>query len=110
MVRLFGLQFEPKNEFTDPGTMSLPSILLGFILATLYGAGFHFWRGGGGGRLLLYIALSWAGFWLGHWVFNAQGWQFLQVGPLQVGGGTLGSALTLLMGLWLGQIQQKGRI
>ena len=90
--------------------MSLPILLLGFILATLYGAGFHFWRGGGAGRLLLYMMLSWIGFWLGHGVFSIQGWQVVQVGTLHVGGGTLGSAILLLVGLWLSQIQQKGRI
>lgn len=91
-------------------TMFLPIVLLGLVLATLYGAAFHFWRGGGVGRLVLFILLSLVGFWLGHWIVGAQGWNLLRVGTLQVGGGTFGSIIFLLIGNWLSQFQNKGRI
>jgi hypothetical protein len=89
--------------------MSLSSLFLGRVLSTLYGAAFHFWRGGGSGRLLGYIFISLAGFWLGHFIAAAQGWSFIQLGALQLGGATGGSILFLLVGHWLGQIQGKGR-
>ena len=73
--------------------MPLPfiNILFGVILSTLYGAAFHFWRGGSIRRLALYLALSWAGFWAGHYVGQLMDWSFGQVGPLYVGMATLGS-------------------
>lgn len=89
--------------------MTTPSLLLGFVIAVLYGTVFHFWRGGSGWRWLVYILLSLAGFWLGHALAAAQGWGFVQIGPLQLGSATTGSALFLLLGYWLGQIQNKGR-
>ncbi len=53
--------------------MSLPSLLLGFVLSTLLGAGFHAVRGGGGGKLLLDLVLGWLGFWLGQLAAAAPG-------------------------------------
>ena len=81
--------------------MTLPSLLLGFTLATLYGTAFHFWRGGGGKRLLLYILLSWTGFWVGQFVASKFHWTFLPLGTLQLGTATGGSVLVLLIGHWL---------
>jgi hypothetical protein len=46
--------------------MSLPAVLLGFVISSLYGVLFHIVRDGRIARLLLYLALSWAGFALGH--------------------------------------------
>ena len=46
--------------------MTLPALLFGLVVSTLYGAAFHLWQGGGAGRLALYIILSWIGFWIGH--------------------------------------------
>jgi hypothetical protein len=76
-------------------TMPFINILFGVILSTLYGAAFHFWRGGSTRRLALYLGLSWAGFWLGHYVGQLMGWSFGQVGPLYVGMATLGSLAAL---------------
>ncbi len=89
--------------------MSLPVFLLGMILATLYGAAFHVWRGGSGWRLLVFVLLSLSGFWLGHLIATTFAWNFVQVGTLQVGSATGGSLFFLLAGNWLGQIQGKGR-
>jgi hypothetical protein len=83
--------------------MSLPSVILGLIIATLYGTAFHFWRGGNGKRLLLFIVLSWAGFLIGHLIGFFRGWQFFDIGSLHLGSATIGSALFLLVGNWLGQ-------
>jgi hypothetical protein len=53
--------------------MSLPSILFGVLLSTLYGAAFHLWRGGGLGRLVLYLVLGWIGFWAGQILASSLG-------------------------------------
>jgi len=86
--------------------MNLPGLLLGFVLSTLYGAIFHLWRGGGLGRLLLYIILSWIGFWSGQFLANNLGWTFITVGSLHLGLATLGSLILLLLGYWLSLVRQ----
>ncbi len=88
--------------------MTLPSILIGVILSSLYGAAFHLWRNGGLGRLLLYLILAWIGFWAGHLLGNAWGWTFLSLGALRVGAATLGAAITLGIGHWLSLIERAG--
>jgi hypothetical protein len=89
--------------------MTFPSLLLGILISTLFGAGFHLWRGGGMGRLVLYLILGWLGFWLGHLLGNQLGWTFSSVGPLRLGMATLCSALFLLVGHWLSlvEVQRK---
>ena len=77
------------------------SLILGLILSTLYGALFHFWRGGGSGRLVLYLALSWAGFLAGHFAATYLNINFEKVGELHVGMASLGSLVFILIGYWL---------
>jgi hypothetical protein len=89
--------------------MTLPALLLGFLLSTLYGAAFHFWRGGGAGRFLLYLALAWLGFWAGDGLATAMRLEFLKVGPLHVGLATLGSAMALFIGHWLSKLPDPAR-
>lgn len=81
--------------------MTLPSIFLGFIISTLYGALFHLWRGGGAGKLLLYLILGWSGFWVGHSLGEYFGWSFDKLGPLHLGSATMMSIVFLLIGYWL---------
>ena len=64
--------------------MTLPSIILGAVVATLLGAAFHLWRGGSLGHLLLYLALAWLGFWAGHWFAAQLDLSLFQVGPLDL--------------------------
>ena len=71
--------------------MPLPTLIMGIFISSLYGALFHLWRGGGGGRLLLYLIFSWIGFWLGHFVGNLTGITFASLGALKLGTATLGS-------------------
>ena len=86
--------------------MTIPSIIIGIIISTIYGAVFHLWRGDGLGRLILYIILAWIGFWLGHLIGNAMGWTFLSLGPLRLGTATLGAAITLGVGYWLSLVER----
>jgi uncharacterized membrane protein YeaQ/YmgE (transglycosylase-associated protein family) len=85
--------------------MTIPAVIFGIILSTLYGAAFHFWRGGDKKRLVLYILLSWVGFWLGQFIGTSLGWTFAEVGALNVGMATLGAGLFLGVGYWLSLVE-----
>jgi hypothetical protein len=88
--------------------MTLPSTVLGTLYALLIGSLFHVWRGGGAGRLLLYLVLSLiggaAGQWLGIWL----DWSLFPVGPLNLGMITIGSLVLLLLGYWLSLVEIHG--
>ena len=85
--------------------MTIPALLIGMLIATLYGAAFHLWRGGGFGRLILYILLGWIGFWAGHLIGTRLGWSFASLGPLRLGMATVTSAVFLLVGHWLSLVE-----
>lgn len=87
--------------------MIIQNIILGFLLATLYGAGFHFFKGGAIWRLALYIVFGWAGFWGGHFLANSLGWTFLRVGTLNIGLATIVSFFVIIIGYWLSQVQTE---
>ncbi len=89
--------------------MTFPAFFMGLLISTLYGAIFHLWRGGSGGKLLLYILLGWVGFWGGHLAGTLLGWDFFRIGPLYTGTATLGSALTLGIGYWLSLVEVETR-
>jgi len=85
--------------------MTLPAILFGIVLSTTYGTAFHFWKDGGLSKLFLYILLAWLGFWIGHFIGDKIAWNFAAIGPINTGLATLGSALFLFVGDWLGHIE-----
>lgn len=87
--------------------MTLPALLLGATTATLFGAAFHVWRGGGLGRLLLYMGLAWGGFWAGHLLAEQMGWTIFRVGPLFLGLAALSSLAALFAGHWLLVVQPR---
>ncbi len=91
--------------------MTIQTLLLGFLIATLYGAGFHLFRGGKLWRLGLYLIFAWIGFWGGHFLGGSLGWTFIKVGTLNLGMATLGSIVVLLLGYWLslGQTPAAGK-
>jgi hypothetical protein len=86
--------------------MTIPTLLLGFVISTLYGALFHLWRGGGAARFLLYLLLSWLGFWAGHFLGVHFKWSFFDVGPLHLGMATLFSLVFLAIGYWLSLVER----
>ena len=90
--------------------MSIPTLILGLILSTLYGALFHLWRGGNSGRLLLYIILAWIGFWVGQFIGNMLNLSFDTLGQLHIVASTLCSLILLFVGYWLSlvQVEKKG--
>lgn len=85
--------------------MTIPALILGIVVSTFFGAAFHLWRGGSSGRLVLYMILSWAGFWAGHILADLQGWTFGKVGPLNLGTAILICLAALLIGHWLSLLE-----
>jgi hypothetical protein len=85
--------------------MSFPTLILGLILSTLYGALFHLWRGGNAGRLLLYIILAWVGFWMGQFIGNMLNLTFDTLGQLHIAASSLCSFILLFVGYWLSLVQ-----
>ncbi len=85
--------------------MTSSGVVFGIIISSIYGAAFHFWRGGGLGRIILYLVLSWCGFWAGHFLAGYAEWAFDMVGTLHLGGGTFGSVVFLLIGYWLSLVE-----
>jgi hypothetical protein len=81
--------------------MTLPALLFGFLLSTLYGAAAHLLLGGRAGRFLLFLLLGWAGFWTGQLLANQLQWTFGSLGVLHLGMATLSSLGFLLCGYWL---------
>ena len=81
--------------------MTIPALILGLVLSTLYGAGFHLWRGGGAGRLLLFLFLSWGGFAIGQLIASKLGWTFDLFGQTHLVMGSLCSLVFLVLGNWL---------
>lgn len=91
--------------------MSMPTLFLGFVLSTLYGALFHLWRGGNAGRVFLYLILAWIGFWIGQFLGNLINISFDTLGQLHIVSATLGSIVFLVVGYWLSlvQVEKKSR-
>ncbi len=87
--------------------MSIPTLFLGLVLSTLYGALFHLWRGGNAGRLLLYLILAWIGFWVGQLAGTYLNVSFDSLGQLHVFISTLGSMVFLAIGYWLSLVQAE---
>jgi len=85
--------------------MTFPAIILGMLISTLPGALFHLVKGGGLGKLILYLILGWVGFWIGVLLGNLGGLAFWKIGPLNIGMGLVGSLFLLGIGYWLSQIQ-----
>jgi hypothetical protein len=85
--------------------MTLPAILLGFIIALLYGALYHLIRGGSFWRLLLYFGLSIVGFLIGHLIGKWRGWVVIPFGSLNFGLSSIGSTVFLILGDWLSRIE-----
>ena len=87
--------------------MTLPSLIIGIVIASLYGAVFHLYRGCGVGHLLTYLIMALIGFWVGHFLGNMIGWIFFSLGPLRLGMATIGAAIMLLFGYWLSLVEDK---
>ena len=88
--------------------MTIPALAFALLIASLYGFLYHLVRGGGLGRLLLFLILGWVGFALGHLLGIWQGWVLMPVGELNLGLSTLGSLILLALGDWMSRIRMGG--
>ncbi len=85
--------------------MPLPTIAFGVLLSTLYAAAYHLIRGGAAKQLLLFMVLSWAGFWLGDSIGWSLSWSFASIGILNAGMGTILSFVFIVAGDFLSHIK-----
>lgn len=81
--------------------MTLPAVIFSFFVAAMMGSLLHLWRGGSLFRLVLYLVLSWIGFFGGHLIAEALSIHFIDVGTIHLGMGLVGSLLLLGLGYWL---------
>jgi len=78
-----------------------PSILFGFVLATLFGSFFHLVVGGDARRLALFLMMSWVGFALGHITGDLLGIDILDIGALNMLNAATGAFLAMLLAFML---------
>ena len=81
-------------------TPTASGIILGFLLATAYGAGFHVILGGPARRIPLYIFAAWIGFALGHFLGDWLNITLLQLGAVHLFSASLGSWIALIASYW----------
>ena len=81
--------------------MTLAAFIFGGLIATFYGAAFHLIRGGGLGQLIVYILLSWIGFWAGHFISEQLNLSFFSLGQLNLGIATITSVFLMIIGYWV---------
>lgn len=78
-----------------------PYLLLSLLIASIYGALFHLWRGRTFRELLLYLTAAIVGFGLGGLAGDAMGLHLFMVGPLPIVEASLASWGMLFIARWL---------
>ncbi|GAB4531496.1 MAG: hypothetical protein Kow0063_10810 [Anaerolineae bacterium] len=78
-----------------------PALLLSALIAVIYAALFHLWRGRTFRELPLYILASGLGFGLGQLIGNATGLDIFMIGALHIIEASLGSWVALFIARWL---------
>lgn len=81
-------------------TVTASGFVLGFLLATAYGAGFHVILGGPARRILLYVLAAWIGFASGHFLGEFLNIDILELGALHLFSASAGAWIALLIS-WL---------
>lgn len=76
--------------------MPNPVLIFAFIIATMYGLGFHLLMGGNARRLALFVVMGWLGFWLGQYIGAAFEINLFKIGLVRLLPATL-TALVLLV-------------
>ena len=74
----------------------MPSIILGFVLSSLYGLVFYVLMAHGWWRLLFYWVVGVGGFFLGQFIASAVGLNIFNIGETNLIEGTVASWLGLL--------------
>lgn len=78
-----------------------PTLLLSALIASIYGALFHVWRGRSFRDLPLYLIASGLGFALGQLIANLIGLDIFTIGPIHIIEASLGSWAMLFIARWL---------
>lgn len=73
-----------------------PTFTFAFMIATLFGAVFHFILGGDVRRLALFLLAAWVGFGLGHMLGEMLSIDILMIGPLRIVSASIGAILALV--------------
>ena len=81
-------------------TLAASGIVLAFLLATAYGAGFHLIMGGPARHVLLYVLAAWIGFVAGHFLGDFLKVDLLELGAVNLLSASVGAWLALLVA-WL---------
>lgn len=81
-------------------TPTASGIVLGFLLATAFGAGFHVILGGPARRIPLYVFSAWIGFALGHFLGDMFNISLLKLGALNLFSASLGAWIALIASYW----------
>jgi hypothetical protein len=82
--------------------LTFPAFIFGSFIALLIGSIFHLILGGDLKKLLLYLVMSWVGFWIGDYSGKQLGLQFIRIGLLNLGFAVIGSLVFLTIVYWLG--------
>ncbi len=82
-------------------TIAAAGLVLGFLVASAYGAIFHLIFGGPSARLLLYLIVAWLGFAAGHWLGAWLNLTWLKLGAVQLLSASLIAWAALLLSRWL---------
>ena len=64
--------------------MPNPILIFAFVIATMYGLGFHVIMGGNARRMVLFIVTSWLGFLLGQYAGGYLDISFLKIGVVHL--------------------------
>jgi hypothetical protein len=78
-------------------------LVLGFLLATAYGAAFHLFLGGPARRIPLYVITAWVGFAAGHLLGDLLNIDILKLGAIYLFSASLGAWIALIASWWLTQ-------
>ena len=82
-----------------PGSAS--GLVLGFLLASIYGAAFHFVFGGPVRRIIAYLIAAWIGFFIGQFIGDFLNFELLKLGKIHLASASVGAWLALLAAWWL---------
>ena len=80
---------------------SASGVVLGFRLASFYGAAFHLVFGGPIKRILVYLAAAWVGFFIGQFVGDFLNFELLKLGKIHLASASIGAWAMLLAAWWL---------
>lgn len=89
--------------------MTFASIILGWLLSTLYGAGFHLIVGGSARRLLLYLLTGWVSFAVGHVVGDWLNITVFNIGTLHVLSATIAAGVALFFARFIAMREEPAQ-